>query len=201
VFEVAATGSAQTRLVVLRGNSGSGKSTVARLVRERCGRGCALVEQDYLRRIVLRERDRPGGVAPLLIAQTARFALDHGYHVVLEGILAAARYAEVIGSLWRAHRGRSFCFYLEVSLEETLRRHATRPQAADFGEEQMRSWYLPADLLGLDGEQVIAQSSTVEETVARVIATSGLGRARHPELQPVRRTQPDHPAAVEDLPR
>jgi uridine kinase len=39
-----------TRLIVLRGNSGSGQSTVARAVRERYGRGCALVEQFHLRR-------------------------------------------------------------------------------------------------------------------------------------------------------
>ena len=58
---VTPTGTSATRLIVLRGNSGSGKSTVARAVRERYGRGCALVEQDYLRRIVLRELDGDGG--------------------------------------------------------------------------------------------------------------------------------------------
>ncbi|MCM3920185.1 hypothetical protein ND748_00560 [Frankia sp. AiPs1] len=81
-------GSTATTLVVIRGNSGAGKSSVARAVRARSGRGVALVEQDYLRRILLREWDQPGGVAPALIDQTVRFCLDHGYHVVLEGILA-----------------------------------------------------------------------------------------------------------------
>jgi hypothetical protein len=86
------TGTPETRLVVIRGNSGSGKSTVARRLRLGYGRGCALAEQDYLRRIVLRERDGPGGIAPALIEQTVRFALDHGYHAVLEGILLRDRY-------------------------------------------------------------------------------------------------------------
>jgi predicted kinase len=86
------TGTSRTRLIIVRGNSGSGKSTVARAVRTGYGRGCALVEQDYLRRILLQERDVDGGVAPALIAHTVRFALDHGYHVVLEGILARSRY-------------------------------------------------------------------------------------------------------------
>lgn len=36
---------------------------MAGAVRERYGRGCALVEQDYLRRIVLGERDVEGGIA------------------------------------------------------------------------------------------------------------------------------------------
>ena len=55
------TGTSATRLIVLRGNSGSGKSTVAQAVRERYGRGCAPVEQGYPREIVLRELDRDGG--------------------------------------------------------------------------------------------------------------------------------------------
>jgi len=93
------------------------------------------VEQDYLRRVLLRERDQPDGVAPALIDQTVRFCLDHGYHVVLEGILAASRHAAMISGLLRAHRGRSFVFYLDVSLDETLRRHATRPQSAEFSGE------------------------------------------------------------------
>jgi len=47
------TGHPDTCLILLRGNSGSGKSTIARAVRDRYSRGLALVEQDYLRRIVL----------------------------------------------------------------------------------------------------------------------------------------------------
>jgi predicted kinase len=52
-------GSDQTRLVVLRGNSGAGKSTVAKALREAYGRGVAWVSQDLIRRIILREKDRP----------------------------------------------------------------------------------------------------------------------------------------------
>jgi alpha-D-ribose 1-methylphosphonate 5-triphosphate synthase subunit PhnL len=68
-----------TKLVILRGNSGSGKSSIAREVRARYGRGCALVEQDYLRRVVLREWDggAAGGIAPQLIGNTARFLRTH----------------------------------------------------------------------------------------------------------------------------
>jgi len=50
-----------SRLIVLRGNSGSGKSTTARALRERFGRRLAWVEQDYLRRVVLKEHDVPAG--------------------------------------------------------------------------------------------------------------------------------------------
>ena len=117
-------------LIVIRGNSGSGKSSVAREVRRRYGRGCALIEQDYLRRIVLREHDSDGigPVAPAFIAATARTALELGYHVVLEGILHTARYADALHALIDQHPGPSHVFYLDVDFDETVRRHHTRPE-------------------------------------------------------------------------
>jgi predicted kinase len=175
------TGSIDTRLVVLRGNSGSGKSTVARAVRETYGRGCALVEQDYLRRILLKERDVDGGLAPLLIDRTVRLALDHGYHVVLEGILHRARYGPLVRGLCGDHRGHTFVFYLDIPFEETLQRHATRSQAAEFGPAQMRDWYLERDLLGVAGEVVIGPGSSLADTVALVGRCLQLDRSRRPE--------------------
>jgi predicted kinase len=50
---MSAVGSEQTRLVVLRGNSGSGKSTVARTLREAHGRGLAWIPQDIVRRTIV----------------------------------------------------------------------------------------------------------------------------------------------------
>jgi predicted kinase len=170
----APTGTPHTRLIVIRGNSGSGKSTIARQLQRGHGRGCAVVDQDHLRRKVLRERDRAGGLAPALIAQTVRFALDHGYHVVLEGIMFSDRYGGMIRDLRRAHRGATHLFYLDVSLDETLRRHATRPQAAEFTPEQMRGWYAPRDLLGFGDEQIIGESSGLAATVAHIAATARL---------------------------
>jgi len=172
--ELPPTGTSSTRLIIIRGNSGSGKSTVARRLQRGYGRGCALVEQDYLRRIVLRERDVPGGIAPALIEQTVRFALDHHYHAVLEGILFRDKYGPMLTALRRAHRGRTSVFYLDVSLAETLRRHATRPQATEFTPANMRAWYVPRDLLGVDDEQVVPESSTLDETTAGIAAAAGL---------------------------
>jgi predicted kinase len=176
-------GSPETILVLVRGNSGSGKTSVAREVRRRHGRGCALIEQDYLRRIVLRERDDPSSlnVAPGFIVHSVAYALDHGYHVILEGILYSPRYGGLLHDLLDRHAGRSHVFYLDVSYEETVRRHAMRPQAADFTPEEMRSWYAPRDLLGRPGEHVVPESSSMHDTVALITATAGL-RTTDPEL-------------------
>lgn len=168
------TGTDSTHLVVLRGNSGSGKTTTARALRDRLGRGAAWIEQDYLRRVVLREHDRAGGVNIGLIDQTARYALDHGYHVILEGILAEERYGPMLRQLRDDHVGRSSFFYFDLSFEETVRRHATRPQAQQFGVEDMRGWYRERDLLGFVVEQVVSATSSLDQTIEQIISGTGL---------------------------
>ncbi|CAM5347916.1 hypothetical protein SCHAM137S_02415 [Streptomyces chartreusis] len=120
-------GSPETRLVVLRGNSASGKSSIARGLHERFGRNLALVGQDNLRRVVLRERDRPGAANIGLIDMTARYALSAGFHTVVEGILYADRYGPMLEDLVRDHQGTTRCDYLDIPLRETLARHLTKP--------------------------------------------------------------------------
>jgi predicted kinase len=163
-------------LVVIRGNSGSGKTTIAREVRRRYGRGCALLEQDHLRRIVLREHDSDNvdPVAPAFIVTTARAALDLGYHVVLEGILHTARYGHALRRLIDEHPGTSHVYYLDVPFAETVRRHRGRADQVTFTPENMRAWYAAHDVLGLAGEHVIAETATVEDTVTTILHTSGL---------------------------
>lgn len=166
---MAQIGTSQTRLVVLRGPSGSGKSSTAKALRARLGRSVALVEQDYLRRIVLKERDIPRGANIGLISNTARYALEHGWNVIVDGILSAKRYTGMLDELRRDHAGTTHFYYFDISWEETVRRHRTRPQADEFTVEQMREWYRPRDLLGFPGERIIQESATLLETVGRIL--------------------------------
>lgn len=167
-------GTAETRLIVLRGNSASGKSSVASALRDRFGRGLALVGQDNLRRVVLSERDRPGAANIGLIDLTARYALDAGYHVMVEGILHAGHYGDMLVRLRAEHRGRTHGYYLDVPLAETLARHATKPIADDVDETRLREWYQPLDLLPDGIETVIGADSTLPETVDAIMLDTGL---------------------------
>jgi predicted kinase len=163
-------------LVIIRGNSASGKTTAAREVRARYGRGAALIEQDYLRRVLLCEHDTSSieVAAPAVIAATARAALDHGYHVIVEGMMLASRYATTLGELIAGHRGPSHVFYLDVSLRETLRRHRGKDGLDGVTDDHLRSWYTERDLLGVPAETVIDESSTFEHTVTTILHESGL---------------------------
>ena len=166
------------RLIVIRGNSASGKSAIAAEIRRRYGRGLAIVGQDNLRRQVLRERDVPGGANIDLIDLTARFALARGFHVIVEGILYADHYGEMLTALIADRAGSARAYYLAVPWAETLRRHASKPQAAEYGETEMRGWYRERDLLPDGLERVIPAASSLDETVRRIMAESGLGDGR-----------------------
>ncbi|MFD7107930.1 P-loop NTPase family protein [Streptomyces celluloflavus] len=170
-------GTRDTRLIVVRGNSASGKSSVAVGLREKFGRNLAIVGQDNLRRIVLRERDRPGGANIGLIDLTARYALGNGFHVVVEGILYADRYGTMLRDLVRAHRGVSRCYYLDVPYVETVRRHATKPDAEYLRHvtpDHLSDWYREKDLLPDALETVIDADSTLDDTIRRILRESGL---------------------------
>lgn len=178
-------GSEESRLVVIRGNSASGKSSVAAGIRDRFGRGLALVGQDNLRRVVLRERDRPGASNIGLISTVASYALNAGYHVVIEGILYADRYGEMLEALVREHRGVSRCYYLNVPYAETLVRHATKPDAeylAHVTERELSEWFRELDLLPDGVESVIGAESSLKETVDYIMRDTGLDQLPERDL-------------------
>jgi hypothetical protein len=180
---VSGIGSDSTRLIVLRGNSGAGKSTIARTLRSRLSGCVAWVEQDYLRRIVLREHDIPDGRNIGLISNTVRYALDDGCDVILEGILFSARYAEMLQALGADHRGQTLWYRFDISLDETLRRHATRPQATEFGAAAMRRWFCELDPLSFVNETIVPEGWSIEDTVARMLADLSHDSARTPDRQ------------------
>ena len=91
-------------------------------------------------------RDEKGSPAIDLIDQTVRFALDRGRHVVLDGILGSTTYGAMLRCLRRDHLGTTTAYVWHLPFEETVRRHATKPDS-DFGEAEMRSWFNPAPLV------------------------------------------------------
>ena len=167
-------GSPETRLVILRGNSGSGKSSVARALQRRRGRGhLAVVSQDVVRREVLWAHDRAGNPAIALMDLVARHSLDAGFSVVVEGILHPDRYAEMLLRLVHDHRGSTRAYFWDLPFEETLLRHATKDKASEFGEAEMREWwYGAARIAGLD-EEPVGPECSLDHTVRRIEADCG----------------------------
>jgi thymidylate kinase len=157
-----------TKVIVIRGNSGSGKTSAARRLRaailERgASSAVAVVEQDYFRRVVLKEKEEAGAEALNLIRVVAAYTLARGFDVIVEGILGAAKYGEMLGGLMSL-ADESYAFYFDVSFEETVRRTATKN--AEFGEPELRTWWKEHDVLGVDGETLLPESLSLDDAVA-----------------------------------
>ena len=160
-------------LVILRGNSAAGKSTLAAALQHALGRGTANIGQDHFRRVVLRERDVPNGDNIDFIANAVRYCSGIGYHVVLEGILISNHYGPMLRELVLSHQRRSHVFYLDVPLEETLRRHAGRPLRAEVSPDKLRDWFVHSDLLGVPGEVLLDGRADLEVTLAVMLSRIG----------------------------
>ena len=131
-----------------------------------------LIEQDYVRRIVLKEKDRKGASNIELIRLMTEHGLKQNKHVLMEGILDSRRYGDMLNTLMRKHD--SYPFYFDISLEETFRRHKTKEKAKEFGEKELRKWFNAKDFLNVKSEVVIPESYSLSKTVGRILRETGI---------------------------
>ncbi|MFI6956489.1 GNAT family N-acetyltransferase [Nocardia sp. NPDC050408] len=159
------------RLVVIRGNSGSGKTTVARQLQRRFDRGrCLVIGQDVVRREFLRESDVTGGYNIDLLRDIATLGLERGLTVVVEGILTARRYGTMLAQL--AATAERACFYaFDLTFADTVQRHSgRRAKTAEFDRDDMRHWYHGWDPLGFVDEVRIDAAHSLEDIVDTIYA-------------------------------
>ncbi|MFC2255009.1 AAA family ATPase [Labrys portucalensis] len=167
------TGNTQSRLITIRGNSGTGKSTLALAIRQALPRGVVIIGQDLLRRNILHVPDKKTSPTADYIDLSARFALDRGLHVIIEGILYDEVYGDMLRALIASHQGVTRCYRFKIPFEETLNRHTTKSNAGDFGEAEMRRWWRDDDcLFGID-ETIIGPDQALAESVLQVITDCG----------------------------
>ena len=152
-------------LIILRGNSGCGKTSTARLLQRQLGYGTMLVSQDVVRREMLRVKDIENNPAIQLIYDLCMYGNNVGYTVILEGILSNKKYGAMLRQLLDDFQGEKLIYYFDVSFEETVRRHATKPNAHEFGESEMRQWWKDQDVLDVPGEQRIGEQLSRAEIV------------------------------------
>ena len=74
------------KLVILRGNSGSGKSTIAKEPQRKFGRNTMIISQDMVRREMLWVKDGENTPALQLMNELLIYGQDHSDIVIVEGI-------------------------------------------------------------------------------------------------------------------
>ncbi|MFJ7666591.1 kinase [Lysinibacillus sp. NPDC097195] len=154
-----------SKLIIIRGNAGSGKTTTAKLLQEQLGRGTLLVSQDVVRRDMLKVQDREGNLSIELMRQIAEYGKDKCSFVIVEGILYKSLYGDMLKSLIQLYAPMTYSYYFDLSFEETVKRHQTRPQKKDFGEESLRAWWRPHDYLEVAGEIRLSNELSQQDVV------------------------------------
>ena len=161
------------QLIILRGNSGSGKTTAARALQEKFGRNTMRISQDVVRRDMLKVTDGEGTKALPLLKELLRYGAAHCPVVILEGILDAGWYAPLFALARELFGDAIYAYYYDLPFEETLKRHQTKPNCHEFGEEAMRNWWKEKDYIGTVPEQTITQEMSLEETVEMIYNAVG----------------------------
>ena len=157
-----------SRLVILRGNSGSDKTTVSKLLQKELGYGTMLVSQDVIRREILHVRDEESNPAIQLIYDLCMYGNRIGYTVILEGILSNKKYGAMVKDLIDDFVGQKSVYYFDIPFDETVRRHANKPNSHEFGEKEMKEWWKDKDYLGIEGERMIDENMTQAQIVSLI---------------------------------
>lgn len=156
------------KLIILRGNSGSGKTTVAKELQKRFGSNTMIISQDMVRREILKVKDGPTTEALLLMQELLVYGKKHSEITILEGIMYADWYKPVFECAVREFGNEIYAYYFDLPFEETLKRHQTRNKVNSFGEEEMKGWWREKDYIGFVNENVILIDETLEDIVDRI---------------------------------
>jgi len=157
-----------SKIIILRGNSGSGKSTVSKALQRKIGRGTLVVSQDHVRREMLWVQDKPNNQAIDLIENIILYGYSHCDITILEGILYSDIYESVFNLIKKLFIDNIFAYYFDLPFEETIKRHNQRPQLYEFGESDMKRWWRDKDLLPNISEKMIYKELTLVEIVEQI---------------------------------
>jgi adenylate kinase family enzyme len=153
------------KLIILRGNSGSGKTTTGKALQRKFGHRTMLISQDVIRREMLFVKDGPNPEASQLLLELALYGKSNCSIVILEGILNSNWYKNLFESLQDEFKDQIFAYYFDIPFEETLNRHQQKPNAHEFGEIEMRRWWNEKDLLDFIPEVLLHKDFGLNEIV------------------------------------
>jgi len=153
------------KIVILRGNSGSGKSTAAKYLQKKLGRGTLVISQDFVRREMLWVRDQPNNLAVGLLENLVIYGSRNCEVTILEGILYSDIYESLFNQIVNIFKGRIFAYYFDLPFEETLKRHKQKQNTYEFGENEMRKWWREKDFLTNICEKKIYKEMNLDDTI------------------------------------
>jgi len=145
------------KIIILRGNSASGKSTTAIGLQKKLERGNSLlIQQDNVRREMLWEKWESKHVETIkLIKSLVEYGNKNYKYTILEGILYPGTYDELFKMIMQLYGENIHAYYFDVPFEETVKRQKQRPIHNKFGETEMKEWWREKDFIKFIPEKII----------------------------------------------
>lgn len=160
------------KIIILRGNSGSGKTTVARALQKKFGYNTMMISQDEIRRNILWVKDGVDTKALPLMIELMKYGYEHCDVVILEGIMYDEWYSPLFKTANELYGMDIYAYYFDIPFEETVRRHNTRDKKQEFGEEDMRRWWREKDFSSVFNEKIITSDIDADSIVEMIYMDS-----------------------------
>ena len=155
-------------IIIIRGNSGSGKTTVANKLCDKLGEDCMLLSQDVIRRDILHTNDGKDSTAVDLLKELVLFGKKHSGIIVLEGILNSSWYKPLFDNIQNSF-DYIYTYYYDLPFEETVKRFQTKNNTT-YTTQDMKRWYNEKDLLGFENEKIILKDMTIDDTLKMILS-------------------------------
>lgn len=153
------------KLIIIRGNSGSGKTSLAKELQHKLGFNTMVISQDVIRREILWTHDGKDTRAIPLLMNLLQYGKQHSNIVILEGILYSKWYQPLFETATSEFGPNIYAYYYDLPFEETLNRHQTKPNRFSFGESNMREWWNEKDYIGFISEKTLLKDLSVQDVV------------------------------------
>lgn len=154
-------------IIIIRGNSGSGKTTVTNELCKQLGTDCMLLSQDIIRRNILHTKDGKDSIAIDLLKELVLFGKKHSNIIIIEGILNSCWYKSLFETI-KVNFDNIYSYYYDIPFEETVKRFQTKSNV-DFTEQDMKRWWNEKDVLGFDHEKMISKDMSVDDVVRMIL--------------------------------
>lgn len=163
------------KIIIIRGNSGSGKTSVSKALQHKIGRNTLLISQDIIRRKMLWVKDGVNTQASSLLEHLIKYGYENCDVTIIEGILNSRWYTSLFEHIIELFKEENvYAYYYDISFEETLRRHNTRDCKCEFGEEEMKRWWNEKDYIGIIKEKVLLEHLSLDEVVEQILSDINL---------------------------
>ena len=152
--------------ILIRGNSGSGKTVLANCLQNHFGyQRCLLLHEDLLRLDILHVKEKKTAPTASLIELMVEWGKQYYPIIILEGILPKRIYGAALTKIIHEFGAGAFVYYLDISFAQTAKHNEEKE--SPFSLETLEKWWLEQDTLG-EKERKLT-SATVKELAEQVL--------------------------------